>query len=140
MDLLLTRSQYNSWGIIGGLSYTHDSSFNLVTMEHAYPTPLQIVGSPPTYRPKLPPGTYACVRGVHILENSIPFETYEITGVPNHQGILFHKGNFNKDSNGCVVLGLELISHLQMVSESKLAFGKFIALQNGCSEFQLVVS
>lgn len=56
-------------------------------------------------QPVIPPGVYTAVRGLHALSNLQPFETFEIMGVAGHSGLLFHRGNINADSHGCVLVG-----------------------------------
>ena len=69
------------------------------------------------------------------------FITFEITDVPGHTGILFHMGNYNKDSDGCVLLGEEAVptSEPTMVTNSVVTFNSFMASQSGVDTFQLVV-
>jgi hypothetical protein len=130
MNLTLTRQRYESWGIISELTDENDTQI-AVTLEHAYPEDSGFV-------PKIPVGTYSCQRGMHQLEGmTAPFETFEITGVTGHTNILFHVGNFNKDSEGCVLLGSALGA--EMVSGSKTAFLNFMNIQENVDEFILEV-
>jgi hypothetical protein len=135
MDLKLTRKQFISDGVFSELS---DADGNLIahTLEHAY---LQDDGS---YLPKIPNGTYTCVRGMHQLDGMTqPFSTFEITGVQGHTNLLFHVGNYNSDSEGCVLLGLAVSwsgSH-QIIINSKVTFTKFMQLQSGLDKFVLNV-
>lgn len=133
MDLVLQRLQLKPTGIFGSLV----SSDNViaVTLEHAY-----LVSE--SWQPKLPVGVYTCRRGLHQLDGmKSPFETFEVTDVPGHSGILFHVGNFNRDSHGCVLLGLAMIDdgRGEMISESKIAFQKFMQLQGREDSFRLTV-
>ncbi len=92
--------------------------------------------------PKIPNGQYVCVRGTHQLHNGVPFETFEITGVPGHKGLLFHAGNVDADSEGCVLLGNAVVMQdngLEMVVNSKRTFGEFMSGLSGVSEFMLTV-
>ncbi len=115
------------------------------TLEHAYVTGHDEAGLA-SFAAKLPEGTYTCVRGTHQLHNSSPFQTFEVTGVPGHTGILFHVGNYNSDSDGCVLLGRRLIQDESgttrsgsMLSGSRLAFDAFMARMEGVDSFTLVV-
>ena len=126
MDLTLTRKLYSKDGVFGELT---DESGKLVavTLEHAY-----------DLMPKVPAGTYACKRGPHRLASmEHDFTTFEIEGVPDHSKILFHVGNYNHDSQGCVLLGHQRVD--KMVTESKLAFARFMELQTGVNTFHLIV-
>lgn len=130
MDLILVREKKRPSGIFGKLCAPDGITFCL-TLEHAYPTT-------EGYQPKLPAGTYRCVRGPHQLHTGPIFETFEITGVPGHTGILFHVGNWNRDSEGCVLVGYT-ISGDNALTRSRDTFKKFMELQAGLDEFQLTV-
>lgn len=132
MDLTLTRQDNNQNGIFSVLS---DSSGNIIshTLEHSYTGE---DGS--SYIPKIPDGTYTCVRGPHRLNGMTDdFITFEITGVSGHSNLLFHWGNYNRDSEGCVLLGESRVG--DMVTNSRITFNKFIDLQKNINEFILVV-
>lgn len=105
------------------------------TLEHAFP-------SGEGWMPKLPRNwTYTCKRGTHQLDHGDPFVTFEITGVPGHSGILFHVGNFNKDSDGCVLQGAEIVKDAGWwISHSRLTFQAFMHLLEGVDSFELEVS
>jgi hypothetical protein len=105
------------------------------TLEHAYDN-----GSG-GWIPKVPPGTYQCARGMHCLSNGAPFETFEIMGVTGHNGLLFHCGNFDADSEGCVLLGeaTAILDARYMLTNSKEAFVSFMNDQQGVDEFTLTV-
>lgn len=131
MNLTLTRNRQDLYGIFGKLTDEVDNGV-CITLEHAFKNP------DGTYSPALPPGTYLCVRGQHRLpDKPITFETFEVTGVPGHTGILFHKGNTNNDSEGCLLLGESIGAGC--ILESGIAFGHFLDIQVGCDSFQLVV-
>lgn len=129
MDLKLHRSEYKTDGIISEL-ISGNTKCIARTLEHSYDS-----------KPKLPPGVYKCVRGTHKLHDGVPFETFEITGVPGHSGVLFHPGNWNKDSEGCVLLGDAVTTSKQgtMITNSKTVFHEFMSLQTGVDSFTLTV-
>lgn len=137
MELKLKRLDYFSDGIFGEL---YDSAGRKLasTLEHAYDSG----NGNGSYVPKLPNGNYICLRGVHKLHDGVPFETFEITGVPGHSDILFHVGNYNKDSDGCVLLGInqETVSKTHYVDNSRIAFGRFIDTVKGLDKFTLTVT
>lgn len=133
MILHLIRIEKLFTGIAGFLR-RDDGVVFCSTLEHAYRIDCD------HYAPKLPDGEYDCVRGMHQLEGmKEPFETFEITGVPNHTGILFHVGNHNYDSAGCVLVGKMLIDNRELLY-SEQAFKEFMQLLNGISTFNLTVS
>lgn len=126
----LVRGELSKDGIFSLLSQD-DGSELFLCLEHAYQD-----GN--VYVPKLPNGTYVCVRGLHTLEHHPePFETFEITRVPGHSDILFHIGNSNADSAGCVLLGLA--RNFVSILNSKDAFAKFMNLMVGIDSFTLEV-
>lgn len=130
MNLTLKRNNNTSSGIFGTLTDPFGDVV-AVTLEHAY----LLLN---TYEPKIPPGTYICVRGEHQLHGMLtPFNTFEITGVPGHTNLLFHAGNFNADSEGCVLLGHAVDG--DMVTSSKITFAHFMALQDDAQQFTLEV-
>lgn len=136
VNLSLVRDEFIADGIFGRLM---DARNKVIahTLEHAY---LQDDGS---YSPKTPAGTYTCQRGDHLLHGMTnPFSTFEIMNVPGHSGILFHVGNWNADSDGCVLLGDAIVpsSKGQMVTQSKVIFAEFMQLQNGLNSFEVVIS
>lgn len=137
MNLTLVRTVNNEDGILGNLEDEAGNSI-AVTLEHAY----DLGTGDGSYSPKLPDGVYLCVRGQHQLHGmSSPFSTFEVTKVPGHTGILFHVGNYNRDSDGCILLGesIEVDHGNHMITDSRDAFAKFLALQEGIDQFTLTV-
>ena len=101
MYLILQRQLKGADGIFGGLNDEDDNQV-AVTLERAYMTGGQ-------WTPKIPAGVYTCVRGSHALKNGGMFETFEVKGVKDHSGLLFHPGNFDSDSEGCILLGEKIV-------------------------------
>lgn len=137
MNFLLKRREYLQDGIFGDLFLQSPVSLAqrvASTLEHAY-------GQGPVYTPKLPIGVYTCKRGIHKLHGGVPFEAFEIMDVPGHDNILLHPGNYNDDSEGCVLLGKSEVhaSGHEMITESKPTFKKFMDLLTGINEFTLTV-
>lgn len=136
MKLILIRNLFREDGIFGELQ---DQAGNpiAVTLEHAYPD--DVFG----FSPKLPQGEYICEKGPHRLAGmDQPFETYEIKGVPGHFGILFHVGNYNEDSEGCVLIGAALGNKSnggKMIVNSRNTFKKFMEITKGVESFELFV-
>lgn len=129
MKLTLKRTDFGNDGIFSILCDENDNVL-FHTLEHSFDN-----------KPKVYNGTFICLRGEHQLDHGGPFETFEITGVEGHSGILFHVGNFNKDSDGCVLLGKDVIQYpnYRIVSESKQAFQDFMNLMTGIDQFTLEV-
>lgn len=135
--LTLRRKQFRSDGIFGKLE--DDSlGMSLITLEHAYEN-----SDHTSYVPKIPEGIYKCVRGKHSLFRSPQkFETFEVTGVAGHSGLLFHPGNFNNDSEGCILLGTKIMKMgygAEMIANSKLAFKEFMEFLHSVDQFSLEI-
>lgn len=111
--MILIRDTLIKEGIFGRLMSDRDEEI-CKTLERAYP---DFGGK---FKPKIPPGNYMCVKGIHQLSGGVPFETFEVTGVEGHWGLLFHPGNRNGDSDGCILLGEEIKGHL--LCRSRVAF------------------
>lgn len=136
MDMVLRRLNFRDDGILGELVSDDIVSFSCATLEHAY------TDEQNGWVPKLKSGLYRCVYGTHQLaHHPHPFKTFEITNVPGHTNILFHIGNFNNDSEGCVLLGQRMPDGggSLMISDSKVTFERFMNVQRGVSEFNLTV-
>lgn len=133
----LTRESITEAGVFSILADMDQDGFYFHTIEHAYKaSDLGLLGE--KLMAKLPLGTYTCVRGEHRLHPDKPaFETFEITGVPGHTGVLFHTGNTEWDSKGCVLVGMS--EDAQAVHSSKNAFAKFMSFLTDINEFQLLV-
>lgn len=135
MQMILRRLGYYSDGIFSELTIADSLLPFCSTLEHSYRT------NDGTFAPKLPKGTYKCARGQHNLHSG-PIETFEITGVPGHSGILFHVGNVNNDSEGCVLMGSavgELPTGQRNIVNSRVTFTQFMGFLAGIDEFDLNV-
>ena len=132
MDLILKRQKATAHGVFGVLIRTDTGEQISVTLEHAYEDDEHFV-------PKVASGTYICRRHP---PNRLPYETFELQDVPpfyGHSvlGILIHIGNFNKDSEGCILLGKS--DSDTMICGSKVDFQAFMQLQQGVDSFTLVI-
>ena len=135
MNLKLRRTNYTSRGIFGVLEQ-YDGTQLAVTLEHSYESTVDSHCA--TFDAKLPRGLYTCVRGVHqLVGHPDSFETFEVKGVAGHYGILFHVGNTNANSDGCILLGTTRVHN--MVVNSQIAFDQFMEAQAGVVSFQLEV-
>jgi Family of unknown function (DUF5675) len=136
VDISLNRTQYIAAGIFGSFVDANNNRICL-TLEHAYAT------GNGDFMAKIPQGVYTCLRSVHELEGmSEPFETFQVMNVPHYTNILIHFGNWNCDSDGCILIGEAIASSIngQMITESKVAFQKFMDLQTGIITFTLTVN
>lgn len=91
----------------------------------------------------IPPGpggdssTYQCRR---VLSPKFGV-TFEVMEVPGRSAILFHKGNIDDDSHGCILIGESFNPVLGKpgISESGHGFEEFLALLKMTDRFPLVV-
>ena len=131
MNLTLTRNEYREDGIFSTCT-DEDEKEVCQTLEHSYEN-----------LPKIPAGVYHCVRGAHRLNGMAgTFDTFEIQGVEGHAGLLFHWGNFQDDSSGCVLVGTERVhceDGTEMITHSRDSFRQFMQIQDGVDEFTLTV-
>lgn len=125
MTFTLTRKDFTPDGIFSELT-DDKGKVAFITLEHSFDN-----------KPKLYDGVFTCVRGTHRLHDNIPFSTFEITGVQGHTGILFHVGNYNKDSNGCVLVGMNRQD--SMITHSVIAFSKLMSFLESVDTFTLTV-
>ena len=150
----LKYDSYKKDGIFGTFTFEGDQSPFCVTLSHAY-------YSNGTYLPKVLPGRiYACERGMHQLHDGRPghegelidIETFEITGIEGHAGLLFHPLNFNKESDGCTGLGQRIAKYDSdqdgdvdaadddMITASRKTFAAWMKRLEGVNKFMLQVS
>lgn len=136
MDLKLKRIERAPEGIFSELLDSNGQQI-AVCLERAYSVDSE------NWNPKIPNGVFRCNRGNHRLPRmKNTFETFEITGIKGHYGLLFHVGNFNHDSDGCVLLGETIVTRkdgMKFISQSRATFEKFMKLQVGRDEFTITV-
>lgn len=136
--MILSRLLYRSDGIFSRLRYD-DGTPMCVTLEHAFQFPDTPAG---LWEPVIKKGSYICLRGFHRLEGMTEdFETFEVTGIVGHTGVIFHWGNWNKDSKACILVGESMIDSPagKMVTNSRAMFHKFMGGQTDVDRFQFTV-
>lgn len=136
MNFTLKRTSATKFGVFGQLEFDGTEELYCMTLEHAYP------GSNGTFVPKIPTGIYRCVKGSHQLHSmDKPFIAFELQDVPGHSNILIHMGNYNSDSEGCILVGKKPAQCEQgrMIASSVEQFKSFMQLQSACSEFMLTI-
>jgi hypothetical protein len=130
MNLMLINKSFEADGVFGQL-VIEDGQEIAVTLQHSYV-------ADGGYVSKIPEGSYLCKRGKHQLAGMThSFETFEVEGVSGHTGILFHTGNSNEDSEGCILLGEQRAGNV--IENSRVAFERFMSIQAGIDEFTLTV-
>lgn len=127
----LVRKSFRPDGIFSEL-FNEKGELIAHCLEHSYDN-----------KPKVPNGKFTCQRGPHRLHGMTQdFITFEIEGIAGHDNILFHWGNYNKDSEGCVLVGkthAQSPEGVHMVTASRDTFAKFMAALEGQNQFDLVV-
>ncbi len=122
------QSRKASLGILKVLGLDHDPVF---TLENPWKQNQKMVSC-------IPEGSYLCRK---YSSDKYP-NVYQVLEVPNRTHILFHAGNFERDTKGCILLGLGACSlgDDPMVSNSRLAMAKFRGIMGDDEEFKLVIS
>lgn len=128
IQLRLVRvSEYN--GATLGVLCVNDMP-ELVTLEDAWRANERMVSCIPVGRYKVKP------------RRSPKFgNTWQVMDVPERDNILFHAGNTHKDTNGCILLGMQFgrLNSDSAVLASKSAFMRFLDLMAGAPEAELLV-
>jgi hypothetical protein len=131
MNFTLTRQSCGLYGVFGEL-VSEDGSKKFVTLEHAFIVNKQ-------YMPKVAAGVYTCQR---YYSPKHRYDLFLVKNVPPFQGafvtyIELHIGNYNTDSDGCILLGLA--KGTGMIEDSRDAFWEFMELQKDVENFTLTI-
>jgi len=104
-----------------------------VTLERTYALP-----SGPGQLVKIPAGAWRCTKTVYLKGG---YDTYEIE-VPGHSRLLFHRGNTELHSAGCVLVGESYATFAGQpgIAASEAGFVEFMNRAGNRSEFQLRVT
>ena len=121
MHITLTRKQLGPNATIGDLDI--DDTFECHTLED---TVREVASSPVSVwkipgETAIPVGTYQVV-----IDFSSRFQRLmpHVLDVPGFDGIRIHKGNTDKDTEGCILLG-QVVAGLDMIQQSTAAFDAF---------------
>lgn len=133
--LTIKRTAYTQYGTFGALalksSLAEDGVPFAVTLEDPW-------NDNAPFDSCIPTGTYRCVRVLSPRFN----DTFEITEVESRDHILFHKGNTEKDTVGCVLVGeqYEKIAGVPGIAHSGKGYGEFMDMLEGEDEFILTIT
>lgn len=83
----------------------------------------------------IPAGTYTAHR---FKSPKRGYDVFKLLNVPDRTDIEIHIGNFESNTDGCILLG-RVASGPAMIDDSKAAFDAFMAANEGVVEFTLVV-
>lgn len=124
----LERQDVSAAGAFGRLLHVGEPF--AVTLERTYEVP----GEPVV---KIPPGVHRCTRTRFIRGQ---YDTYEVH-VFGHSRLLFHRGNYEHDSDGCILVGEEVgvLNGEKAIIHSGAAFDRFMELAANAPEFYLEV-
>ena len=88
--------------------------------------------------PVIPSGKWRCKRTVYVGGG---YETYEVTGIPNHTRVLIHKGNVVQDTRGCILIAESYgkLKNNRAVLNSGGTFEMLMQRMAGVNEFTLTV-
>lgn len=87
----------------------------------------------------IPAGTYT-VKLMPAAANPKHGECWEVQNVPGRTDILFHSGNDERDSEGCILLGLGFSEFNRSITASVLAMRRFRRFLGSLREFTLVIA
>ena len=106
-----------------------------VTVERTYPLKDSAPRGPQLV--KIPPGSYRCERTRY---HKGGYDTFEVMGVVGHSRLLFHLGNSETDSEGCVLLGQRFGPYQGTgILQSRLGFAEFMSFMGSRPSFHLEV-
>jgi len=85
----------------------------------------------------IPAGTYMCNR----VFSPKFHDTFEVTNVPGRSHILFHKGNLDDDSRGCIIVGEQFgdINGSSGVLSSRAGYNEFMGIMKDVDVFRLII-
>ena len=85
----------------------------------------------------IPMGVYRCVR----VQSPRFGKTFEVTQVPGRTHILFHRGNYLEDTEGCILVAEEFSGTYEkpMIVSSHRGFMEMMKLLQDDSEFELEI-
>lgn len=134
--LLLTRHAATPWGTFGALLIPGHAPF--VTLEPPWRNNARNVSCirPGRYPLKLLPSST-----LDRITKSKFSKGWYVQNVPDRSGILFHPGNFENDTQGCILVGTsaELINGRPGVARSQIAYAALAyALANNPPESLLI--
>ena len=85
----------------------------------------------------IPAGHYMCNR----IDSPKFSNTFEVTDVPGRSHILFHKGNLDDDSHGCILVGENFgnVKGSPAIQASKKGYNEFMRILAGDDIFRLII-
>ena len=125
--------------ILKRISYTEHGTFGVLIQNNI---PFAVTLERPWIENRInisciPTGLYVCKR----VKSPRFGNTFEVTDVPGRTSILFHKGNLQENSHGCILIGeqYEFLNDQPAVLASKKGFGEFLFKTSTSDEFKLLI-
>lgn len=138
MRMILKRVSYSDHGTFGVLLYENIPF--AVTLERPWRDNRRSESCIPT-------GEYSCLRCRRSPDygyaDSPRFgDTFQVYNVPGRSKILFHKGNLDDDSHGCILIGEQFgrLNDEPGILRSGDGYGEFMDLLNGADDFVLTIT
>jgi len=128
MLLILDREIATPKWNMGSLVDSSDRSFKLATLENTWLNNEPFISC-------IPAGSKICKR----VDSPRYGNTFEVTDVEGRTHILFHWGNYEKNTLGCILLGMEQAPEEDMIKTSRKGFGQFIKYTSTVNEFELLI-
>tara|TARA_R110000772_G_scaffold76180_1_gene164772 strand:+ start:1748 stop:2137 length:390 start_codon:yes stop_codon:yes gene_type:complete len=128
MNLILDRNIKSSHWNMGSLSDADFPDFELATLENPWQNNEPYVSC-------IPEGDYICKR----VDSPRYGNTFQVQDVEGRTHILFHWGNYERNTLGCILVGLTQIPSKDMIGSSRKGFAKFIKHTQGVNEFTLTI-
>jgi len=91
----------------------------------------------------VPPGRYRLEKFWSPRFQTDTFALVDLPGMSllgGRSGIIFHPGNFPKDTQGCILVGAKLAMEPPMVENSRWAFSQLMSLIEGAIRLHLEIS
>lgn len=67
-------------------------------------------------------------------------ETFQVQDVPGRSSILFHYGNWQEDTEGCIILGSGILADRRGLKNSREAFDAFMRLMGNHDKLHLTIT
>lgn len=131
MDIIrVVENAHGTFGVLIDYDQYGEPEPFAVTLERRWKGNLEDVSC-------IPAGEYVCRR----VESPKFGETFQVMNVPNRAEILFHSGNKEKDSKGCIIVAEEygVLDLITAILNSKRGFKEFMERLTGWFEFKLVI-
>jgi hypothetical protein len=127
--MILSRVSYTTYGTFGVLLGEEEIPI-AVTLENPWIQNLRMVSC-------IPIGLYQCGR---VLSPKFG-DTFEVLDVHERDDILFHKGNIETDTSGCILLGTSFgyLGLTPAILQSNPAYRHFMALLKEEDSFELAI-